>query len=83
MTLPPGSAYSYIGKKCFYIFHFFLVFFKKNKKCTYLFMVSSINNYFVMQMHICDGHRDSYDISRGAREMSGRISGESVAECVG
>jgi hypothetical protein len=31
MPFPPGSAYGDIGKKCFYIFHFF-VFFNKNKK---------------------------------------------------
>jgi hypothetical protein len=49
IPLPPGSAYGDIGKKYFYIFHFF-VFFKKNKKCKYFCMVSSINNCFVTQM---------------------------------
>jgi hypothetical protein len=50
MPFPPGSAYGDISKKCFYIFHFFLCFFKKNKKQKYFCMVSSTNNCFVMQM---------------------------------
>jgi hypothetical protein len=49
MPLPPGSAYGDIGMKnfFFYIFHFFVFFSKKNKKCKYFWMVSSIKKHLL------------------------------------
>jgi hypothetical protein len=43
MPLPPSSAYGDIGKKCFYIFHFFVFFNKKNANIFVWYQVLKID----------------------------------------
>jgi hypothetical protein len=68
IPFPPDSTYGDVGMN-FFIYFIFLCFSKRVKN-TNIWMVSSIDNYFVTQMWFHDNQMDSHDIGGGTRGMS-------------